>query len=345
MSKKVVLKASAGTGKTYRLSLEYISAILKGENYKNILVMTFTKKATAEIGERVLEFLECLSSDREDEETLKKNKILKESLLNLYEDLDLSIENIIKTSKEVLENSDGMKIYTIDGFINKIFKNVIAPFLEIETYSLIDLDGEEEIMSTILEKIFSDKKSFTIFKGFLDENIEKNLDNYISLLKTILNERWKYILLKESEKMLKITGKNSIPFSVGDTRTPVEILNLISQEIEEISKIKGKDRDYYLSTFAKSYFTKDSYAKNSFLEENLFLLLEKNIWDGRYTRGKETVEIVEEMLDLTEILREKIVTEIYNNKMLPYENQVLGFIEELYRAYDEIKIKEGKLTF
>ncbi|MGL4533606.1 MAG: UvrD-helicase domain-containing protein, partial [Fusobacteriaceae bacterium] len=57
------------------------------------------------------------------------------------------------------------------------------------------------------------------------------------------------------------------------------------------------------------------------------------------------VEIVEEMLDLTEILREKIVTEIYNNKMLPYENQVLGFIEELYRAYDEIKIKEGKLTF
>lgn len=39
-----ILKASAGTGKTYRLSLEYISSLLSGENFKDILVMTFTKK-------------------------------------------------------------------------------------------------------------------------------------------------------------------------------------------------------------------------------------------------------------------------------------------------------------
>ena len=52
--KNLVLKASAGTGKTYRLSLEYIVALCKKEDiepidYKNILVMTFTRKATAEI--------------------------------------------------------------------------------------------------------------------------------------------------------------------------------------------------------------------------------------------------------------------------------------------------------
>lgn len=46
---KLVLKASAGTGKTYRLSLEYIIALLKDVDFKEILVMTFTRKATAEI--------------------------------------------------------------------------------------------------------------------------------------------------------------------------------------------------------------------------------------------------------------------------------------------------------
>lgn len=65
--KNLVLKASAGTGKTYRLSLEYIVALYKKEDiepidYKNILVMTFTRKATAEIKEGILnklsEFME-----------------------------------------------------------------------------------------------------------------------------------------------------------------------------------------------------------------------------------------------------------------------------------------------
>ncbi len=45
---RVVLKASAGTGKTYRLSLEFIGNLIRNVDYKDIAVMTFTKKATAE---------------------------------------------------------------------------------------------------------------------------------------------------------------------------------------------------------------------------------------------------------------------------------------------------------
>ena len=50
---KIILKASAGTGKTYRLSIEFIAELLKGTAYDEILVLTFTKKATGEIRERV----------------------------------------------------------------------------------------------------------------------------------------------------------------------------------------------------------------------------------------------------------------------------------------------------
>ena len=61
--KNIILKASAGTGKTYRLSLEFIANLIRGVNYKNIVVMTFTKKATAEIKERIYDFLHQIAID------------------------------------------------------------------------------------------------------------------------------------------------------------------------------------------------------------------------------------------------------------------------------------------
>ena len=65
MNYKKVIRASAGTGKTYRLSLEFINIMLtyKDEiDFPEILVITFTKKATAEIRERILSHLKNLVS-------------------------------------------------------------------------------------------------------------------------------------------------------------------------------------------------------------------------------------------------------------------------------------------
>ena len=77
MGKKLILKASAGTGKTYRLSLEYIASLMVGIDFKDILVMTFTKKATAEIKERILKFLKEICESEEKRVEIKKRKIFK----------------------------------------------------------------------------------------------------------------------------------------------------------------------------------------------------------------------------------------------------------------------------
>ena len=52
-----VYKASAGSGKTYRLALEYIALALQTpspNNYSKILAVTFTNMATAEMKDRIL---------------------------------------------------------------------------------------------------------------------------------------------------------------------------------------------------------------------------------------------------------------------------------------------------
>ena len=52
-----ILKASAGSGKTFSLAKEYISLLLGSGDpyaYRHILAVTFTNKATDEMKQRIL---------------------------------------------------------------------------------------------------------------------------------------------------------------------------------------------------------------------------------------------------------------------------------------------------
>ncbi|MDR1951774.1 MAG: UvrD-helicase domain-containing protein [Bacteroidales bacterium] len=50
-----VYKASAGSGKTFRLALEYLKLLLSKPNaHRNILAVSFTNKATGEMKQRIL---------------------------------------------------------------------------------------------------------------------------------------------------------------------------------------------------------------------------------------------------------------------------------------------------
>ena len=80
-----ICTAAAGSGKTFSLVKEYLKIILQNpRNYRNILAITFTNKATAEMKERVLNELEILSSSEmspmklalmDEDEALEKLKI------------------------------------------------------------------------------------------------------------------------------------------------------------------------------------------------------------------------------------------------------------------------------
>ena len=50
-----VYKASAGSGKTFTLAVEYIKHLIRNPYaYRHILAVTFTNKATTEMTERIL---------------------------------------------------------------------------------------------------------------------------------------------------------------------------------------------------------------------------------------------------------------------------------------------------
>ena len=61
-----ILKASAGSGKTFQLSKTYIDLLLSSREpqpYRHILAVTFTNKATAEMKDRIVKELYCLAQE------------------------------------------------------------------------------------------------------------------------------------------------------------------------------------------------------------------------------------------------------------------------------------------
>src|SRR5690554_1502468 len=62
----LLIKASAGSGKTHRLTGEYLRLLFSAENqYRHILAVTFTNKATDEMKSRVVKELYKLSTGEE----------------------------------------------------------------------------------------------------------------------------------------------------------------------------------------------------------------------------------------------------------------------------------------
>ena len=59
----LALSAAAGSGKTFALSVRYISLLFMGESPSSILAATFTNKAAAEMRQRVVDSLRNLGDN------------------------------------------------------------------------------------------------------------------------------------------------------------------------------------------------------------------------------------------------------------------------------------------
>lgn len=365
--KNLVVSASAGTGKTYRLSLEYIAALSKKANaeaidYKNILVMTFTRKATSEIKEGILkklsEFLEiydiCKNSKLSVRDIISNNKNLDEKKKNNYLSLIESIEknekdlvvdcefleNLSNVYKDIIRNKEKLKIYTIDAFLNIIFKNIVLNLMKIKSYSLIDENENSVYYKKVLENIFTNKKLFYDFKKFFSENSEKNIDNYISIIQKLISSRWKYILsLNDSKEYIK-KEKLSI-----DEKT-VEILRELFSYLENDAK---KDLYDVLKKDCTDYIGKTIEAQRKLLFKNFNFFFQKGtaglIYNGNKLKKESDREHKEYIISRQEVLKENLAKEVYNEVLIPYEEKIFELSLEIFRLYDMFKVRDKNFTF
>jgi len=132
--------ASAGSGKTFALSVRYISLLFMGESPSSILAATFTNKAAAEMRQRVVDSLRHLGEN--------------EAFLGaVLVETGLSKEVVFKKQPEVLARflSHSSYIVTLDSFFSGILRSASLE-LGLEPDFVTKTEGEDE-----LEKLFLDE--------------------------------------------------------------------------------------------------------------------------------------------------------------------------------------------
>lgn len=331
---KKILKASAGTGKTYRLALEYVISLINGEPQNDIIVMTFTRKATSEIKKRIVDFLKSLCIMDEEGINIKK------SIENLYPKINIDEVNMKKIYENIVLNKDNLKVYTIDGFKNIIFKNSVSKMLNINTFEIIEDFENYEILKKCFEKITSSEKNFKLFQKFFETNLERNVEKHIDTLGGIINHRWKYIILEKRERE---------PYDVSQEMTQIDEMLSVLEKIREYKKKESTPIVEHVKKLYKEYLGLDTYLeKEKFLLNNWKTILDdKYILDGRKIRaGKDeyVLELFQDQMEIMDELKSEISKRIYNDKVISYEREMLSFLDYIYGIYDEIKFKEHKFT-
>ena len=263
MKKYLALKASAGSGKTFALTVRYITLLLLDAKPNEILTLTFTNKAANEMSERIYKTLLTLGDD--------------EAYLNaIIQSSELSKEQILGKKNLLIRSFSNatLSIFTIDKFVNKILREFcgyvgVSDDFEIkeddvESLSMRFLQSlDSNTFDTLIDFSLYEKKKFNsifdLFKNLLEKN--ENIDT-VNIDASLINMQ-KELVLKEAYKIKEA------------------ILNC---DVASNSAKKAVDFENFDDLFDKTWLAKNALCEYSYFKkcandilESFFVDLKKEI--------------------------------------------------------------------
>lgn len=153
-------KASAGAGKTHRLSGDYLKMLFSEEYaYRHILAVTFTNKATEEMKGRILSELACLADPAGDSPFMED--ILALDRIRLMSDMDLlrygSKEAYVRALARknliaLLNDYSSFNISTIDRFFQLVMRSFAREIGKYSSYR-VELD-ENMVLDSAIDSLY-----------------------------------------------------------------------------------------------------------------------------------------------------------------------------------------------
>lgn len=198
-----VLKASAGSGKTHKLTEDYIK-LLDESSHNRILAVTFTNKATEEMKSRVIEKLNSLANEKNDE----KARDNRDHILHDYSHFNIS---------------------TIDTFFQKVARSMFRELGLSGLYTLI-LDNKlliDESVDQMRKDLDIYENAYNLLLNIAVNELKQGKDwSFSNKLKSLIVLLWcdEYMNLSKEEKDL-YTYDNISKFYNECTEQKEEILN------------------------------------------------------------------------------------------------------------------------
>ena len=257
-----IYDASAGSGKTYTLTKEYLKILFLATNddaYRKILAITFTNKAVEEMKTRIVSSLYQFSLDNTSDKAM-------ELLKDVASETKLSITTLKEKSKAIIKNIihnyAAFDISTIDKFTHKVIRTFaqdlnLPPNFEVslETDSLL-----QEAIDLVISKAGDDPNLTKLLIEFSKEKTDddKNWDISAELLKVaqlITNEN-------NSEEIKEMADKSLDDFGIVKKKLQEEIKQLkhdckaIAQSILDSIDGNGVSRKSFYRSLVPNFLEK-----------------------------------------------------------------------------------------
>jgi len=172
-------KASAGSGKTYTIALEYIRELLvrdSNQAHRRILAVTFTNDATGEMKNRILAELYGLAFELEDSSGFRSSlqKALEEegNPMNA-EEIKVRAERVLQA---ILHDYSRLLITTIDSFFQKVLRNLARELGKSSRFNL-DMDtvtARRNAVDSVIEKAHENTKLLQWLTTYVQAKLEND---------------------------------------------------------------------------------------------------------------------------------------------------------------------------
>lgn len=254
MSRVKILRASAGSGKTYRLSLEYIRAVIENPSvYGSILAVTFTNKATGEMKRRILEQLYALSLGESPymDELIAKTSLPKgEISANAERALGL-----------ILQDYSRFSISTIDKFFQRVVRGFLKE-LDLDFNYAIELE-RDGMLAQAVDRVVERSAEDSFLRSYLSRITMQRVEQggawdvrepLMEIGKELFQEHYQQQDLPPEQIMEQfLVIKTDVQQRIDQLREVcAEALELIAQAGLEPSDFK-QGRNSFAQYFAKVY--------------------------------------------------------------------------------------------
>lgn len=169
MSKLNIYRASAGSGKTYTLTREYLKLLFRdSQNYKHILAVTFTNKATDEMKSRILKEINILAEG--------EKSAYQDELCDIISASKAQLQIIAKDiQNRLLHDYSRFSVTTIDSFFQKIVRSFTRE-IGLQMGFNIELD-QKKVLDNVVDHLFLDVDKDVMLKKWLISFAEDKIKN------------------------------------------------------------------------------------------------------------------------------------------------------------------------
>lgn len=219
-----VYKASAGAGKTYTLAAEFIANLLNDfktarEPHRHQLAITFTRKATTEMKERILENLYELAHCVDNQQDFLK--VVRQKLLVPASDREISL--IARSLlRQILHGYDRFHVTTIDSFFQSLLSN-LAHELGLTATFKVDLNNDDLLqrgVDKMLQGLEADSQELKWVSQYIEQRLEDDSEKSWRVegsLSNLARELTKESYVKQRHLLQNFTLDNALADRYRDT--------------------------------------------------------------------------------------------------------------------------------